>query len=290
MSSRARLFAVSDLHVTSVANREFVARLPAFPHDWLLVAGDVAEKAADIEWALRALRARFAAVIWVPGNHELWSISTDPVQLRGEARYQYLVAMCRRIGVITPDDPFPVWRGDGGPMVIVPLFVLYDYSFRPPGTATQEEALALAYETGIVCSDEAVLHPDPYPSRDAWCRARLRETERRLAGLSPGIPTVLVNHFPLTREPTRVLKYPEFAQWCGTEGTADWHVRFRARVVVYGHLHIPRTTWQDGVRFEEVSFGYPEELQLNPDRMRGLRQILPAEPERYGAGAAINGV
>jgi hypothetical protein len=161
-----------------------------------VVAGDVAEKAADIEWALRTLRARFATVIWVPGNHELWSLSTDPVQLRGEARYQYLVTMCRRAGVITPEDPFPVWRGDGGPVVIVPTFVLYDYSFRPDGTTTKDEALALAYETGIVCSDEAVLYPDPYPSRDAWCRARLKVTERRLAELSPGTPTVLVSHFP----------------------------------------------------------------------------------------------
>ncbi len=264
--------------MTFPANREFIERLPAFPHDWLVVAGDVAEKAADIEWALRALRARFATVIWVPGNHELWSLSTDPVQLRGEARYRYLVTMCRRAGVVTPEDPFPVWRGADGPLVIVPLFVLYDYTFRPDGTTTKDEALALAYETGIVCSDEAVLYPDPYPSRDSWCRARLDVTERRLAELPPGTPTVLVSHFPLTREPTRVLKYPEFAQWCGTERTADWHVRFRAQVVVYGHLHIPGTTWQDGVRFEEVSFGYPEELELNPDRPRSLRQILPADP------------
>lgn len=270
------MFAVSDLHVTFPANREFVTHLPAFPHDWLLVAGDVAEKGADIEWALRALRARFATVIWVPGNHELWSLSTDPVQLRGEARYQYLVTMCRRLGVITPEDPFPIWQGADGPVVIVPLFVLYDYSFRPDGATTKEESLALAYETGIVCSDEAVLYPDPYPSRDAWCHARLEATERRLAELPPATPTVLVSHFPLTREPTRVLQYQEFAQWCGTERTADWHVRFGARAVVYGHLHLPGTTWKDGVRFEEVSFGYPEEAELNPDRLRGLRQILPA--------------
>jgi len=88
---------------------------------------------------------------------------------------------------------------------------------------------------------------------------------------------VLVSHFPLTREPTRVLTYPEFAQWCGTELTADWHVRFGAKAVVYGHLHIPGTTWQDGVRFEEVSVGYPEELERNPGRPRVLRQIFPAE-------------
>ena len=36
---------------------------PDSPGDWLLVAGDVAEKAADIEWALRTLRARFGTVV-----------------------------------------------------------------------------------------------------------------------------------------------------------------------------------------------------------------------------------
>jgi hypothetical protein len=56
-----------------------------------------------------------------------------------------------------------------------------------------------------------------------------------------------------------VLRFPEFAQWCGTTRTADWHVRFRAEVVIYGHLHIRRTTHYDGVRFEEVSLGYPRE-------------------------------
>ena len=37
------------------------------------MAGDVAETVADIEWALRQLAGRFAKVIWVPGNHELWT-------------------------------------------------------------------------------------------------------------------------------------------------------------------------------------------------------------------------
>jgi 3',5'-cyclic AMP phosphodiesterase CpdA len=279
--------AVSDLHVTFRENREFVANLPVSPHDWLLVVGDVAEKTTDIQWALRTLRTRFAAVIWAPGNHELWSLSTDPVQLRGEARYQYLVSMCRGLGVITPEDPYPVWQGPGGPVVIVPLFLLYDYTFRPDGMTTKAESLALAYKTGIVCSDEAVLYPDPYPSREDWCRARVEATEQRLTAMRPGTPTVLVSHFPLTREPTRVLRYPEFAQWCGTEHTADWHLRFSARVVVYGHLHIPGTSWQDGIRFEEVSLGYPEELTVKPDRPRALRQILPTVTAQDQADSTI---
>lgn len=43
----------------------------------------------------------------------------------------HLVKMCRSIGVITPEDLFPVWEGPGGPVTIAPLFLLYDYTFRP---------------------------------------------------------------------------------------------------------------------------------------------------------------
>ena len=153
-----------------------------------------------------------------------------------------------------------MWTGQGGPVAVAPLFLLYDYSFRMPGLTTKEASLDHAYETGVVCTDEILLHPDPYPSREAWCRARLAETERRLADLDPTpCRPCWSTTIPLVREPTRILRYPEFAQWCGTDRTADWHLRFRAAVAVYGHLHIPRTTWYDGVRFEEVSVGYPRE-------------------------------
>jgi 3',5'-cyclic AMP phosphodiesterase CpdA len=131
----------------------------------------------------------------------------------------------------------------------------------------------------VVCSDERLLHPDPYPSREAWCQARLEVTERRLEERDPGLPAILVNHFPLVRDPTRVLRYPVFAQWCGTTATADWHIRFNAAAVVYGHLHIPRTTWHDGVPFEEVSYGYPREWRRRGPVPGPPRQILPG-PER----------
>jgi predicted phosphodiesterase len=273
-----RLLAVSDLHVSYPQNREIVQQLrPSSPADWLLVAGDTGEFLADIEWALRTLSERFARVIWVPGNHDLWTHTRDPVRLRGEQRYQRLVEVCRGLGVLTPEDPFCVWEGPGGPAVIVPLFLLYDYSFRPEGARTKEEGLARAYDTGVVCTDEHFLYPDPYPSREAWCAARVSLTERRLAALDPALPTVLVNHFPLVREPTRVLRYPEFAQWCGTTRTAGWHLRYRASVVVYGHLHIPRTTRYDGVPFLEVSLGYPREWGPR-GKVTIPRQVFPAEP------------
>jgi 3',5'-cyclic AMP phosphodiesterase CpdA len=285
--SSPRLIALSDLHVAFPENRQIIGELrPESDADWLLLAGDVGELTADIEWVLRTLRERFAKVIWVPGNHELWTHSKDPVQLRGVERYQYLVQMCRSMGIVTPEDPYPVWEGPDGPVTIVPLFLLYDYSFLPAGALTKEQGLALAYETGVVCSDELMLQPDPYPSREAWCWARIEATERRLMELDPGRPVVFVSHYPLIREPTRVLRYPQFAQWCGTTRTSDWHVRFNAAAVVYGHLHIPRVTWHDGVRFIEASIGYPrewQEWQRRGHRIGVPRQILPLLPEPVGS-------
>jgi 3',5'-cyclic AMP phosphodiesterase CpdA len=268
------LRAVSDLHVSHRGNQEIVdAVSPGHPGDWLIVAGDVADKIDDVVRTLAQLRDRFAEVIWVTGNHELWSRAKDPERLRGVPRYERLVAECRRIGVHTPEDPWPIWTGHGGPVRVAPLFLLYDYTFRAPGTTTKDESLAYARRTGVVCTDEYLLHPDPFESREQWCHARVASTARRLADEADAqVPYVLINHWPLVREPTRVLRYPEFAQWCGTELTADWHVRFPTAAMVYGHLHIPRSTVYDGVPFEEVSLGYPREW-----RKRGLPAVLARE-------------
>lgn len=278
-AAQGALYGVSDLHVGHLENRRIVEGMwPDSPADWLIVCGDVSEAVDEVEWALSLLAERFATVLWVPGNHELWTLPDDLLGLRGEGRYRHLVELCRGIGVLTPEDPFPIWEGRGGPVTLAPLFLLYDYTFGRNIAATKEAALARAHAVGVVCGDEFLLHPDPYASREEWCRARVRETERRLGERNADVPTVLINHFPLIDAPTRVLRHPEFAQWCGTSSTADWHRRFNAAAVVYGHLHIPRTSWHDGVRFEEVSLGYPREwASRDLSRVRRpLRQILPA--------------
>ncbi|HVL83870.1 MAG TPA: metallophosphoesterase [Pseudonocardia sp.] len=274
-----RLLAVSDLHVRYPENRAVVERLrPGSDGDWLIVAGDVAEQVGDVAGVLELLAARFARVLWVPGNHELWTRGREPDGLRGEHRYRRFVELCRGLGVLTPEDPFPVWTGAGGPVVVAPLFLLYDYSFLPEGATGPTDGLAIARAAGVVCSDEYVLHPDPYPDRAAWCAERVRVSRERLDACDPALPTVLVNHWPLTRHPTRVLRHPEFALWCGTVETADWHVRYRAVAAVYGHLHIPRVTWEDGTRFVEASLGYPREWRPREERDgRPVTDLLPRQ-------------
>ncbi|WP_440713484.1 metallophosphoesterase family protein [Gordonia sp. FQ] len=276
----ATLWAISDLHVAHRGNEHIVDAIrPSDPGDWLIAAGDVSERTDDIIDTLRRLKARFQTVVWVPGNHELYTTSKDPLQIFGVARYDYLVQACRDIGVITPEDRYPLFDpGDGLPPVrVVPMFLLYDYTFRPEGTATALQALALARERNVVATDEFLLSPEPFGTRDAWGRARVAATRERLEALDPAEKTVLINHWPLRREPCDALMYPEFALWCGTEETADWHTRFHAEACVYGHLHIPRTTWYDDVRFEEVSVGYPREWKRRGLPEPLLRQIYPGD-------------
>lgn len=310
-----KLWAVSDLHLRHEANRQALRDLAPHPEDWLILGGDVGEGVEQLELALDVLSRRFARIVWVPGNHDLWSSPTDRTGLAGEAKYLRLVEVCRAYGASTPEDPYPIWPGpvgvgtaadsgrtagsgvrtvdgaaqapsshggdsgtqeaSGRPVRIAPLFLLYDYTFGPDHVPP-ERAVEWAMEHEVLCADEALLRPDPWPTRQAWCAERCRRTEERLARTArDGTELVLVNHWPLRRDLAVLPAVPRFAVWCGTRRSEDWHLRFNARAVVFGHLHIPQTVERDGVRFEEVSFGYPRNWQGRRTLEGSLRQILP---------------
>jgi 3',5'-cyclic AMP phosphodiesterase CpdA len=267
-----KLYAISDLHIGHPTNRQALEQMPAYPDDWLLLAGDVGETTAHLQFALDILTRRFARIVWTPGNHELWTLPTVEGELRGEAKYRQLVEICRSYDVLTPEDPYVEWPGDDFDAILAPTFVLYDYSFRPDHIPVRD-ALAWAEESGVVCSDEVVLHPDPYQSRAAWCAARCRYTEERLASASDGKPLILINHFPLRRDLARLPRIPRFSLWCGTRRTENWLERFPIKLAVYGHLHIRNSFLRDGVRFEEVSLGYPRNWNQSLGVAGYLREI-----------------
>ena len=252
------LWAVSDLHAAVKANAARIDEIqPADPSDWLIVAGDVAERTDLVIQILGQLRRRFAQVIWVPGNHELFSRSTERHQ--GREKYDELVESCRAIDVLTPEDPYPVFNG----VTLVPLFTLYDYSFRGAGM-TVEQAVAAARDKQIMMTDEFAIAP--FVDIRAWCWDRLAYSIKRLSRING--PTILINHWPLIQEPTLDMRIPEIALWCGTRHTRTWAERYNAQAVIYGHLHMPGEREVAGVRHIEVSLGYPREWErhghLNP--------------------------
>jgi hypothetical protein len=267
-----RLLAISDLHVGAARNREALRQLPASPADWLIVAGDLCEDRTLFSEALALLARRFARVIWVPGNHELWLTERPPAFASSPLKYAGLVAAARRLGVVTPEDPFPVWPPSGA--VIVPLCTLYDYSFRPDEVPLAEVP-RWAAETSNLGADEALINASPLAGMVEWCASRCEETEARLAAeVPPDARTVLVGHYPLRRDLVRIPRIPRYTPWCGTRRTEDWHIRYRAVVAVSGHLHVRRTDWRDGTRFEEVSFGYPGQWDPQKGMASYLREIL----------------
>lgn len=272
-----KLYAISDLHLGFRVNREALETLTPHPEDWLILGGDVGETLGHLEMALDVATRSFARVLWVPGNHELWTVNGEDA--RGHAKYDLLVRACRERGVLTPEDPYPLWEGEGGPAILAPLFLLYDYSFRPDEVAF-EEAISWAAASGVLCADERYIKPDPHDTIHAWCRERCDEAESRLEEASArGLPLVLINHFPMREELIRLRRIPRFSIWCGTVRTKDWHARFNAKVVVSGHLHMRSTDWVDGVRFEEVSLGYPRHWNTNRSLDAYLREILPGDDD-----------
>ena len=159
-----KLLAISDLHLANPVNREAMANLPYAPADWLILAGDIAERLDHLREIFALTAERFAKVIWVPGNHELWTVpengpdgdSQDTAPLAGAAKYNAIVDLAREHGVVTPEDAYPVWTGPGGPCVVAPLFLLYDYSFRPDNLP-RDQVIAWAREGGAVCADEMAM-------------------------------------------------------------------------------------------------------------------------------------
>jgi len=276
-----RLLAISDLHLSHAKNREGLDAISAHPDDWLIVAGDVGEKPDHLVYALDRLVPRFAKVIWTPGNHDLWCPPDATDRTRGQARYDELVAICRSYGVATPEDPyleFAPRTALSAPIHVCPLFVLYDYSFHPRGVT---DPIAWARETGVVCGDEWMLSPEPWPTREAWCEARLAYTESRLQALPDDAATILISHWPLRYDLARPPRVPRFSLWCGTTHTEQWPTRFRARAVINGHLHMRTSIIRDQVRHIEVSLGYPRDWTFDRGIDFYLREILPKDDSRF---------
>lgn len=192
-----KLYAIADLHLGYKFNADALAALrDTHRDDGLILAGDLGERDEHLRLAFAWATERFKTVWWCPGNHELYSMpdysssSTSEdgggekkEPLRGQAKYDACVAVAREYGVLTPEDPFVTWEGEGegggDPAIVCPVFTLYDYSFAPEDVPKGKE-VDWAAEKDICATDEALLHPDPYPTRQAWCEALVERFERKL--------------------------------------------------------------------------------------------------------------
>jgi 3',5'-cyclic AMP phosphodiesterase CpdA len=83
-----KLFAISDLHLANKPNRDALLNLSSHNDDWLILAGDIGETLDHLKYALSILTVKFKQVIWVPGNHDLWTFPYSyPKKLDSKLRF-----------------------------------------------------------------------------------------------------------------------------------------------------------------------------------------------------------
>jgi predicted phosphodiesterase len=232
-----RIYAISDLHTDFRENREALERAVGHAHrrDALIVAGDVADSEAVLRDTLKLLASRFAAVFFVPGNHELW--------VRGEARtsldkFHSVLRVCDQAGVRTrPARVGGAW--------VVPLFSWYDASFdvRAEGVHAELEAWADLY----FCR-----WPDDVERVDQLFLAMNEPHVREYDA-----PVITFSHFvprPELLPGVDGLTFKGLPLVAGSLGIDDQVRRAGAAVHVFGHSHISRDLVIDGVRYVQNDF------------------------------------
>lgn len=259
------IYATSDLHLDQKEN--FLAFQQAFPfpsqtahqQDCLILAGDICESTSQLQEIIERLRCYYQEIIWTPGNHELWvRPSQQNAGYTSADKYRQMISLCQSLSVHTPEDDFLQLPGTQQNLILAPLFVLYDYSFKPEHVKT-EDAVEWAMESNVLCTDEILIKTTPYTSVVEWCEQRIKYSQQRLDAYKgrEDCQLILINHFPLSQQSFHLKYIPRFSIWCGTTQTQNWHTHYRAKSVISGHLHLPSKQEIDSVSFYEVSLGYP---------------------------------
>ena len=263
-----------------------------YTNDALILAGDVSHDLHKLKAALTTLRARFAEVFFVPGNHELWlrqQAYTDSM-----AKFWRVLELCTELGVRTSPGKVGATEGKTG-VWVVPLFAWYvqpeegsDSLFVPK--AGEDATLEMWADNYLTT----------WPPLDQGCtvaEAFLRLNDAHVHRPYDA-PVISFSHFV----PRTELIY-RTAQESAAAGRAlrDLHPRFNfSRVAgcrgleaqirqlgsmmhIYGHQHRNRHRYIDGVLYISHCLGYPAE------RARGVVHDIENTPKLIWDSAEAHG-
>jgi predicted phosphodiesterase len=250
-----RVFAVSDLHVDYDANAKWVRQLSRHDYrsDLLILAGDVTHRLLELAWCLGALVARFAKVLFVPGNHDLWVLDSERTSL------QKFADLCDVVdGSGATMRPYR-----HGGVLLAPLLGWYDYSFGAPCEQLRDTWMDF----------HACRWPAAYGPEDAAAHFTALNDD---AVLPRAARTITFSHFL-----PRLDLVPDFVPHRHRVldpvlGSTRLERQLRAlgsSIHVYGHSHINRSVRLDGVTYVNNAFGYPGEERISARRLACIDEI-----------------
>lgn len=245
-----RIFAVSDLHVDYDENRRWLHNLSEqdYQDDVLIVAGDVSDLLLPLAESFDALKRRFAEVMFVPGNHELWvhrNGTGDSLE-----KFDRIKKVAAEHGIRTE----PVHRGL---LSIVPLLGWYDYSFGLPSRELQRAWVdfgACRWPEGF---DQAAITGYFVSLNEPHLSVR----NQTIISFSHFLPRI--DLMPFTIPESKRTLYPVL----GTVRLEEQIRRLAADIHIYGHSHINMRNYKDRTIYINNAFGYPHETRWAARRL-----------------------
>lgn len=261
----ARIWGISDLHVDYAENFHAIEQWSDWDYqqDVLLLAGDLTDKPELLGRALAACRRKFAHVVFVPGNHEMWVKGPVP-RMDSPAKWQLIRQLCSDEGITLRD----IIITGKHPATIIPLLSWYE-------TATEKSG-SLYLKKG-----------DKDETRDMWMDFHLTQWPgitnvadyflQQNATVSAVLGDVItVSHFLPRQElmfssarlPPAGTTYPadphptfNFSHVAGTRKIDDALRKHNSILHLYGHQHRNRAVMLEGVLYVSHCMGYPRERQ-----------------------------
>lgn len=240
-----RVFAVSDIHVDYPENAKWLEQLSNhdYQNDCLVLAGDISDSMERIGACFAMLKAKFAHVLFIPGNHELWVRSDEPIT--SIEKCKRVIKIAHSFGVHTNAMTLNKIR-------FVPIWGWYDFSFGKPS-----EYILNAWMDFRRCK-----WPESLDTAEKITKYFLN---KNISHARSDLPTITFSHFlpridvmPGFIPAERRKIYPVL----GSSKIDEW-VRDAGSVIhIYGHSHVNRDVTIEGVRYVNNAFAYPNEERI----------------------------
>lgn len=252
-----RVFAVSDIHVDYDENLKWILALDKseYSEDVLILAGDVSDKMQLLQQVFESLAACFRAVMFVPGNHELWLQDEDfDCSLR---KFEAVRELCKSCGIHSDIVEL-------GGVNFVPLYSWYDFSFGEP-----DRRLRRAWRDFRACAwpdhmSEAKDISDYFLNLN---EASLDASGEIVISYSHFLPRidVMPSRIPIERRNI----YPVL----GSEALGKQIQRLNPDFHVYGHSHVNQAIEIDGIHYINNAFAYPSEARIARKQLHCVKEV-----------------
>lgn len=248
-----RVFAISDIHVDFEENFHWFRNLSCsdYQDDVLILAGDVTHILPLFHKALTSMRKRFLEVLYIPGNHDLW---TNGSQVKHSFEKLQLIKN------ITADCGVRLEPFHFSSLSIIPLYGWYDYSFGYPSQETVS-----CWSDFIACK-----WPENYGEKKVTQHfiamnepvVNENNTSSIVISFSHFLPRIdiMPSFIPLNKRRL----YPLF----GTELLEKQIRRLGSRIHVYGHSHVNNCILKNDTLYVNNAFGYPYESAIAARKLK----------------------